>query len=118
MMNGVAAQTRRFQAVATIKGVPYNKMIVSPVRSNVCLSRFDLQRGSFGRPGEKGPHRGTASGPAGVGLGRRRQGENLRTLDTRNTLRTHNKSDNANGTYEAKRQAGAGSYCERSDEAV
>jgi hypothetical protein len=34
-MNGVAAQTRRFQAVAIINGVPCNKMIVSPVRSNV-----------------------------------------------------------------------------------
>jgi hypothetical protein len=55
MMNGVVAQTRRFQAAATINGVPYNKMIVSPVRSNVCLSRFDLicSVGPLGDPERK-----------------------------------------------------------------
>jgi hypothetical protein len=98
-MNGVAAQARRFQAVAIINGVPCNKMIVSPVRSNVCLSRLDLQRGPLDDPDRK------CRIAAGVGLGRRQQCEDLRTLDTRNTLRAHDKSNNANPNLRSE-QAG------------
>jgi hypothetical protein len=117
MMNG-AAQTRRFQAVPTINGVPCNKMIVRPVRSNVCLSRFDLQRGSFSATRRESTASRHCVRACRSWAGRRQHCENLRTLDTRNTLRRTTNRTTLTRTYEAKRQAGAGSYCEHSDEAV